>query len=119
MGSSNPSESDREPEARWVSRAGRGCTADTSSRALAGDPARPVADAPGVAATRDVRGALELFGLVIAPTTIITALAFYFGWTLTNARASYFGIDASALGFSTQDYLLRSADALFVPRARC
>ena len=68
-----------------------------------------------MAATRDVRGALELFGLVIAPTTIITALAFYFGWTLTNARASYFGIDASALGFSTQDYLLRSADALFVP----
>ena len=66
-------------------------------------------------ANKDVRGALELFGLVIAPTTIITALAFYFGWTLTNARASYFGIDASALGFSTQDYLLRSADALFVP----
>jgi hypothetical protein len=68
-----------------------------------------------VAAPKDVRGALELFGLVIAPTTVITALAFYFGWTLTNARVSYFGIDVSALDFSTQDYLLRSADALFVP----
>jgi len=61
------------------------------------------------------RSALELAGLVVAPTTLVTALAFYFGWVLTNSRASYFGIDASALGFSTQDYLLRSADALFVP----
>jgi hypothetical protein len=62
-----------------------------------------------------VRGALELVGLVVAPATLITALALYFGWVLTNSRASYFGIDASALGFSTQDYLLRSANALFVP----
>lgn len=61
------------------------------------------------------RRALELVGLVVAPTTLVTALAYYFGWVLTNSRASYFGIDASALGYSTQDYLLRSADALFVP----
>jgi len=61
------------------------------------------------------RRALELIGLVVAPTTLVTALAYYFGWVLTNSRASYFGIDASALGYSTQDYLLRSADALFVP----
>jgi hypothetical protein len=61
------------------------------------------------------RNALELIGLVIAPTTLLTALAFYFGWTLTNARALYFGIDPSTLGYSTQDYLLRSGDALFVP----
>lgn len=53
--------------------------------------------------------------MVIAPTTLVTALAFYFGWVFTNARASYFGIDVSALGFSTQDYVLRSADVLFVP----
>lgn len=48
----------------------------------------------------------------------MSALAYYFGWVLTNSRASYFGIDASALDFSTQDYLLRSADALFVPLGR-
>jgi hypothetical protein len=62
-----------------------------------------------------MRGALEVVGLVIAPATLVTALAFYFGWVLTNSRASYFGLDASALGYSIQDYLLRSADALFVP----
>jgi hypothetical protein len=61
------------------------------------------------------RSALELVGLVIAPTTLLTALAFYFGWKFTNARSSYFGLDGSALGFSTQDYLVRSADALFIP----
>lgn len=61
------------------------------------------------------RGAIELVGLVIAPTTLVTALAFYFGWVQTNARSSYFGIDASALGYSTQDYVLRSLNALFVP----
>lgn len=51
----------------------------------------------------------------MAPTTVLTALAYYFGWVLTNSRSRHFGIDASALGYSTQDYLLRSADALFVP----
>jgi hypothetical protein len=61
------------------------------------------------------RGTLELVGLVVAPTTLVTALAFYFGWVLTNSRASYLRIDASLFGFSTQDYLLRSVDALFVP----
>jgi len=75
--------------------------------------------APSVVATSEpttnARGAIELIGLVVAPTTLITALAFYFGWVMTNARSSYFGIDASALGYSTQDYLLRSTDALFVP----
>jgi hypothetical protein len=64
---------------------------------------------------KHVRGALELIGMVAAPTTIVTALAFFFGWTLTNARTSYFGIDPSTLGFTTTDYVLRSADAVFIP----
>jgi hypothetical protein len=86
-------------------------------RAKAGGPRRrPAATpAPNHEGVTTVRSALELVGLVVAPTTIITALAFFFGWTLTNSRASYFGIDASALGLSTQDYVLRSTDALFVP----
>jgi hypothetical protein len=57
----------------------------------------------------------ELVGFVLAPPTLVTALAFYMGWKLTEARALYFEIDPSALGFSTQDYLLRSTDALFAP----
>ena len=64
-----------------------------------------------------MRGVLEKLSLVIAPSTLVIALAFWFGWTLTNARSAYFGIDSSTLGYSTTDYLLRSADAAFVPIA--
>jgi hypothetical protein len=64
-----------------------------------------------------VRGFLEKLSLVIAPSTLVIALAYWFGWKQTNARSTYFGIDSSTLGFSTTDYLLRSADATFVPIA--
>jgi hypothetical protein len=46
---------------------------------------------------------------------VVTALSFYFGWARLDAEASYFGLDPSVLGLSTQDYLLRSADVLFIP----
>lgn len=77
----------------------------------------PVTDAlPGaVRQGASVRSVLEVIGLVIAPTALVTAFAFFFGWTLTNARTLYFGIDPSTLDFSTRDYLLRSTDALYVP----
>lgn len=94
---------------------------DGLAEARAGPPppaaamGRPPAPPPPQKDVPSARRALELVGLVVAPTTLVTALAYYFGWVLTNSRARYFGIDASALGYSTQDYLLRSADALFVP----
>ena len=75
-------------------------------------------DSPvGPASPISLRNALEKLSLVIAPPTLVIALAFWFGWKLTNARSAYFGIDISTLGFSTTDYLLRSADATFVPVA--
>lgn len=64
-----------------------------------------------------IRDVIEGVSLVIAPASLLTALAFWFGWTLTNSRSAYFGIDHSMLGYSTTDYLLRSADAAFVPLA--
>ena len=64
-----------------------------------------------------IRNLLENLSLFIAPPTLVVALAFWFGWKLTNTRSDYFGIDSSTLGFSTSDYLLRSADAIFVPIA--
>ncbi|WP_406123697.1 hypothetical protein OHQ89_16120 [Streptomyces canus] len=51
----------------------------------------------------------------IAPTTFIGALLLYFGFAYTDALYEYFGVDAATLGFSTQDYALRSAGALYVP----
>jgi hypothetical protein len=58
---------------------------------------------------------LQILGAVIAPSTLLTALAFYFGWERENALFSYFDIGPSMLNLSTQDYLLRSADVLFIP----
>lgn len=52
---------------------------------------------------------------VIAPVTITTALLFYFGWLRSQAIAQSFGYDASILGLSPQDYILRSVQPMIVP----
>jgi hypothetical protein len=70
---------------------------------------------PATLDTRGLRAALETVGKAVAPTTLLTALLFYFGWAYTDARALYFGIDSSVLGYSIQDYMLRSVDAVFIP----
>ena len=53
--------------------------------------------------------------LVIAPFTVITAWFYYFGWVRANSIFSYFGIDQPMLGFTSQDYLLRSVGIAFKP----
>jgi len=58
---------------------------------------------------------LELLSTVIAPTTLVTALLFYFGWMRTNTLFQYFGIEATMLRFSPSDYVLRSVDTTFIP----
>ncbi|MDJ0340099.1 hypothetical protein QMK19_06120 [Streptomyces sp. H10-C2] len=46
---------------------------------------------------------------------MLTSLLLYFGFAYTDALYEHFGIDAATLGFSTQDYMLRSAGALYMP----
>lgn len=81
----------------------------------------PAADAPGthLPAAGDagvrLRALLDVARQVVAPSTLLAGLMFYFGWVYTNARALYFGIDPSTLGFSNQDYILRSIDVLLIP----
>lgn len=58
---------------------------------------------------------IQWFAIIAPLTTVATALAFWFGWTMTATRTAYFGIDQSILEYSTVDYLLRSADAIIVP----
>lgn len=58
---------------------------------------------------------MKLLASVVAPTTLLTGLLFYFGWAHAYWFFYHFGIDSSLLGLTTQDYLLRSVDALFVP----
>jgi hypothetical protein len=44
-----------------------------------------------------------------------TALLLYFGWVRSEAQARAFGTDVSLFGMSTQDFVLRSTDVIFLP----
>jgi len=82
-------------------------------------PAEAASAEPEAAATatveRDASRLAGLIGSVVAPATLVSAIAYYFGWRREQAFAGYFGIDTSLLDFSSRDYVLRSVDALFVP----
>lgn len=68
-------------------------------------------------AAQGLRLAHDLVNLVIAPVTVVTALLYYFGWVRTGAFFSTFGIEQQLLGYSPQDYVLRSAGVAFRPAA--
>lgn len=79
-----------------------------------GRNAGPGAAEPAPQAWTAVR---DWLAVIVPPTTLVTALAFWFGYTFTSARTSYVGVDASILQFSTTDYLVRSAEPIIVPAA--
>jgi hypothetical protein len=57
----------------------------------------------------------RLFGALVAPSTFVTALLYYFGYHHAYWFFDYFGVNSTTLGFGPADYLMRSLDALFVP----
>jgi PknH-like protein len=57
---------------------------------------------------------IGVVGLVVAPTTLVTALCYYFGYVSTRKSMAYLGIDSDAIGFTTNDYVTKSAGVLFV-----
>jgi len=57
----------------------------------------------------------KILGAVVAPTTLLAALLYYFGWSHAYWFCNYFGVNSTVLGFTSTDYMMRSADALFVP----
>ncbi|MGW6724561.1 hypothetical protein ACWF9G_01525 [Nocardia sp. NPDC055029] len=50
---------------------------------------------------------------VVAPTTVITGLCYYFGFVSARAYFGYFGVDTESFQFSTADYVLRSVAVLY------
>jgi hypothetical protein len=64
-----------------------------------------------------LRQSLEITGQVLIPAGVITALLYYFGYVRERAFFSYFGINLGTLEFTTSDYVLRSAQAVFSPLA--
>jgi hypothetical protein len=62
-----------------------------------------------------IRVALDFAGKVLAPASVLTAVLYYFGYLREQALFEHFGIDLGTVGFSTTDYVVRSAETLFVP----
>ncbi|WP_330231246.1 hypothetical protein OHA40_01375 [Nocardia sp. NBC_00508] len=54
-------------------------------------------------------------GQLVAPTTLLTAVLFYFGWAHVYWFFNYFGVDSTTLNPSIREYLMRTVDTLFVP----
>jgi hypothetical protein len=78
---------------------------------------RPGAATHAHAAQEAIPRTLKIFGTVVAPTTLLTALLFYFGRLHITGMFRYLGVNFTVLDLSFQDYLVRSADGLFVPLA--
>ncbi len=57
----------------------------------------------------------NVFGTVVAPATLLTALLFYFGYVSARAHHAYFGVDVDTLGYSTQEFAMRAPQPLLVP----
>ncbi|AZS36889.1 hypothetical protein CVS47_01509 [Microbacterium lemovicicum] len=58
---------------------------------------------------------LGLLTSFVAPLTLVTTLLFYFGYVSSREYFRSFGIDVDILGFSSQQFVMRSPGALFVP----
>src|SRR4029079_11853400 len=58
-----------------------------------------------------VRGLLS----IVAPTTLVVGLLYYFGWARTSAQAHALGLDDSLFGYSSQDYILNSISSMYWP----
>src|SRR3954454_8494816 len=61
------------------------------------------------------QAAVSSIGSVVAPFTLLSALLFYFGYASSRAQYAYFGLDVDTIGLSTQDYVMRSPQALLTP----
>ena len=98
----------RRPAARGKRRPRRRADEAPPDREPPASPAEP-ASVPGISRIG------TLLGAVVAPTTLLTALLYYFGWAHAYYFFGHFGVSSTLLGFTTTDYLMRSADALFRP----
>jgi hypothetical protein len=88
---------------------------DHKSRALVPPRGTAPKERPGL----ELKGILELLGVVAAPVTVVTAVLFYFGWAYTRAFYGYFAIHHTVLDLSGRDYVLRSINAMLWPLIAC
>ncbi len=80
-------------------------------------PSAPPVQQPAAAepATSGIAQLATVLAAVVAPTTLLTSLLLFFGASHASVFYGEFGVDTSLLDLTTQDYLQRSLDGLFVP----
>ena len=94
-------------------------TTREGTKAAAGTPAPAPELRPDDQAAEPLASGLpqlvKLLGTVVAPTTLLTSLLFYFGWSHAYYFYDYFGVNSTLLGLTTRDYVQKAVDGLFVP----
>lgn len=58
---------------------------------------------------------VELLGPLLLTSGAVTSLLYYFGYVRERELFAYFGVPVSSLDLTTTDYVVRSAQAVFVP----
>jgi hypothetical protein len=84
-------------------------------RGPARDTTPPGSERSDVAVGETLPRVLTVVGTIIAPTTLVTALLFYFGRLHATGLFRHLRVPSTVFELSLQDYLVRSADGLFVP----
>ena len=72
---------------------------------------------PGAEAVDAVSKVLSIVGTIVAPTTFVTALLFYFGLLYGVGYYRYFGVNWTVLAVPVQGYLILSASTATLPLA--
>src|SRR4051812_48838381 len=101
-----------------------GSTRQAADAGAGGDGAAPGPPAvqPGgppeeMGATDALPRLFKVFGGIIAPTSLLTGLLFYFGRSRAAGYYRYFHVNSTVLDLTTNDYLFSGVDGLFVPIA--
>src|SRR3954447_17529166 len=92
----------------------RAAAAGTDGRPVVAPPAEPPGD---LGATDALPRLFKVFGGIIAPTSLLTGLLFYFGRSRSAGYYRYFHVNSTVLDLTTNDYLFSGVAGLFVPIA--
>ncbi len=74
-------------------------------------------DGTGRPESAGVLSRLRELASFVAPTTVATALLFYFGYVATRSRFEYFGVYLDMTDLSNQNLLLYGLEVVYVPAA--
>lgn len=75
----------------------------------------PEPDTMAASSGAQIRERLWAAANVVAPTSVITTLLFYFGYVATRARFGYFGVYLDMVDLSFQETLLYGAEVVYPP----